>query len=581
MDSAKELITEIIDIWTSPVKGKSNNGRGFNRKIELYGVNKLRNLIRGLGLSGKLCSADGNFSKDLEELIADCRKNYSENVRNLKGYSIGEPIISEFSIPNNWVWKRVSDLCDLQTGATPSRQKPEYFGGNNRWLVSGDINLEMIHECEGRITDEALKKSNCRILPEGTVLIALNGQGKTRASVALLLTEAACNQSLVGMIPFNQELLNSEFLLLALKHRYFEIREITGQNKRRGLNMGLVAELSVPLPPIEVQHRIVNKVNELMNLCDQLENDQERIIETHNTLVTNLLSVLTSTETDATKFAETWQIIQTNFDVLFSTESSVEQLKKAILQLAIMGRLVPQNRTEGSAVEELKLIENKKALLIKGKQIKKNKLANPINPEEEPYSLPINWQWCRLEQIGIGSTGKTPKTIERDNFGGDIEFIGPGEITEAGKILNSQKTLTQKGLVKSVEALPKSILMVCIGGSIGKSAIVQKRLAFNQQINAIYPIDMQSKYINIVFSSNFFQLQIQNHATGSATPIINRAKWENLLIPIPPIAEQHRIIEKIDELFLLCEKLKESFSKSQNIKINLADSLVDKAIEKS
>ena len=128
MDSAKELITEIIDIWTSPVKGKSNNGRGFNRKIELYGVNKLRNLIRGLGLSGKLCSAYGNFSKDLEELIADCRKNYSENARNLKGYSIGEPIISEFSIPNNWVWKRVSDLCDLQTGATPSRQKPEYFG---------------------------------------------------------------------------------------------------------------------------------------------------------------------------------------------------------------------------------------------------------------------------------------------------------------------------------------------------------------------------------------------------------------------------------------------------------------------
>ena len=85
----------------------------------------------------------------------------------------------------------------------------------------------------------------------------------------------------------------------------------------------------------------------------------------------------------------------------------------------------------------------------------------------------------------------------------------------------------------------------------------------------------------MLINTNFFQLQIQNHATGSATPIINRAKWENLLIPIPPIAEQHRIIEKIDELFLLCEKLKESFSKSQNIKINLADSLVDKAIKKS
>ena len=164
----------------------------------------------------------------------------------------------------------------MQTGATPSRQKPEYFGGNNKWLVSGDINLEFILDCEGRITNEGMRNSNCKILPKGTVLIALNGQGKTRASVALLLTEAACNQSLVGIIPFDQTLLNSEFLLLALKYRYFEIREITGQNKRRGLNMGLVAELSVPVPPIEVQHRIVDKVNQLMVLCDQLEQNQEK-----------------------------------------------------------------------------------------------------------------------------------------------------------------------------------------------------------------------------------------------------------------------------------------------------------------
>jgi len=138
-------------------------------------------------------------------------------------------------------------------------------------LVSGDINKKIIYDCNGRITELGLKNSNCKILPVNSVLIALNGQGKTRASVAILKTEAACNQSLVAIVPIMYSEILSKFIFYSLKNLYYKIRDITGQKKRRGLNMKLVYQLPLPLPPLSEQHRIVSKVEELMKKCDELE----------------------------------------------------------------------------------------------------------------------------------------------------------------------------------------------------------------------------------------------------------------------------------------------------------------------
>ena len=142
----------------------------------------------------------------------------------------------------------------MKTGATPSTSRSDYYGGQIRWLVSGDINKNEIYDCEGRITETGLNNSNCKILPKNSVLIALNGQGKTRATSAILKVEAACNQSLVAIIPKYEFLISPEFLYLNLKYRYYEIRDITGQKQRRGLNMGLISDLSISVPPLHEQH---------------------------------------------------------------------------------------------------------------------------------------------------------------------------------------------------------------------------------------------------------------------------------------------------------------------------------------
>lgn len=160
---------------------------------------------------------------------------------------------------NGWQTKKIGEVCRLMTGGTPSKSKPEYFGGEIRWLVSGDIHQREILDCEGRITEAGMKNSNAKALPANSVMIALNGQGKTRGTVALLRTQATCNQSLVSICPKDPDKLLPEFLFANLHGRYQEIRQMTGDsgNDRRGLNMGLIESIEIPIAPVLEQRRII------------------------------------------------------------------------------------------------------------------------------------------------------------------------------------------------------------------------------------------------------------------------------------------------------------------------------------
>ena len=163
-----------------------------------------------------------------------------------------------------WQTQTIGDVCDLATGGTPSRAKPEYFGGHIKWLVSGDINQVEIFDCEGRITEAGKKNSNAKLLPVNSVMIALNGQGKTRGTVALLRTQATCNQSMVSISPKPSSGLLPEFLYANLHGRYEEIRRMTSDDDkdRRGLNMGLVRSIKIPIAPLAEQQRIVGLLDE-------------------------------------------------------------------------------------------------------------------------------------------------------------------------------------------------------------------------------------------------------------------------------------------------------------------------------
>lgn len=209
-----------------------------------------------------------------------------EIVAELDGYQkiidAAQTIVQSYkpTIKINPEWERakIGDVAKLMTGGTPSRSVDEFWSnGTIPWLVSGDIHKGLIRECDGRITELALKNSNARILPRDSVMIALNGQGKTRATVALLAGEGfTCNQSLVAITPV-KERLDAGFLYYQMKGMYQEIRAINGDNQRGGLNMPLIRNLNILVPPIEVQREIVAELEAEQKLI----NANKKLIEVY------------------------------------------------------------------------------------------------------------------------------------------------------------------------------------------------------------------------------------------------------------------------------------------------------------
>lgn len=273
----------------------------------------------------------------------------------------------------------------------------------------------------------------------------------------------------------------------------------------------------IPLPPLAEQKRIVAKIEELLPYIDRYAASYERLEQ-----------------------------VNTEFP---------EDMKKSVLQYAIQGKLVEQRPEEGTAEELYRQIQTEKKRLIKEGKIKKEKPLPEIAEDEIPFDIPESWKWVRLSTIGITQTGNTPSKSHPEYIGIDIPFITPGDILN-GQICYSNQALSLLGKEVARVCCAGSIMQVCIGGSIGKAAITYREVAFNQQINVVSPIACLSEYLFAVMQSAYFTTSMKERAGGTATPIINRGLWDSLLIPLPPLAEQRRIVAKLEEILPLCERLK-------------------------
>lgn len=156
----------------------------------------------------------------------------------------GEPL-------EGWRKVLVGTVARVETGGTPSRSKPEYWGGAIRWMSSGEVKAKRVSETAERITEQGLRSSNAKVFAPGTVMVAMNGQGRTRGSVAYLDVGASCNQSLAAITPGDE--LSSRFLYQNLDTRYDELRALTGDDARSGLNLHLIRSLPLLLPPLTEQ----------------------------------------------------------------------------------------------------------------------------------------------------------------------------------------------------------------------------------------------------------------------------------------------------------------------------------------
>ena len=256
---------------------------------------------------------------------------------------------------------------------------------------------------------------------------------------------------------------------------------------------------------------------------------------------------------------------------------NTKQIRQTILDLAIRGELVPQDPTDEPASVLLEHIRAEKEQLIKDKKLKRDKKDNePI--DEVPFELPEGWEWCRLGEIQQVVTGSTPTKKNDEYYGNDYPFYKPTDLDAAYYVMDAQDNLSSLGYEEARKLPEKSILVTCIGATIGKTGLIRREGSCNQQINAILPnSNISPEFSYFVCISSFFQNNIIQNASATTLPILNKSKFEELLFPLPPLAEQHRIVQKVEQLLTIVdtieqlqEELKTLIKQTKNQVLNYA-----------
>ena len=197
-------------------------------------------------------------------------------------------------IPENWKYGKIYQYCSVKSGGTPSRDKYEYWNnGTINWMSSGEINQKLVTHTKEKITKLGMQNSNASLFPVNTVMIALNGQGKTKATPAILKIETTCNQSLAGMI-CDKEKVHYEYLFYFLESKYKDLRGLVGESAREGISVSLLKSLYIPIPPLEEQFQIAKLLNQNFSktntLIEKIEKQIEQLKEYRQTLIFNAVT---------------------------------------------------------------------------------------------------------------------------------------------------------------------------------------------------------------------------------------------------------------------------------------------------
>jgi type I restriction enzyme S subunit len=581
-------IIDKIDLWTTAQELRtSNRGRSASNQ-SLLGIKKLRELILELAVRGKLLPQDPNDepASELLKQIAEEKKRLIKDGKIKKQKDTPEIGIVElsFDLPKGWELVRLSDYYDVRDGTHDSpKQKSEGFPlVTSKNLYTGKLDFSDITY----ISNEDFLRINERSkVDKGDVLFAMIG---TIGNPVIVDVDFEFSIKNVALFKYYAKNLSSpDYLQFFLKLASIEMKDQALGGVQSFISLGKLREYIMPLPPLAEQHRIVAKVDELMALCDELENQQTNSNVAHETLVATLLGSLTDAE-KLDSFDKSWQRIANHFNILFTTEHSIDQLKQTILQLAVMGKLVTQNPNDEAASELIKKIAKEKARLVKEGKIKKQALLPEITEDERPFGLPAGWEFVRLESLSsLITKGSSPKWqgVSYTENPEDVLFVTSENVGSYQLIFDNKKFVE----MKFNEIEPRSVLMKgdylmnIVGGSIGRTAIynIDDLANINQAVCLIriIPNVLDNQYLLHFFNSSICVSYMFDKQVDNARANLSMGNISKFVIPFPPLAEQNRIVSKVEELFALCDGLKERIVKAQTLQNQLAVAVVEQALQ--
>lgn len=507
-------------------------------------VAKMRELVLELAVQGKLVAQSRNDEpalKQLERIAA--KKSKAGRVARVKAGRSGSPApeVTETHVPDGWEKASLAELVTVLNGRAYS--KDELLAAGTAVLRVGNL-----------FTSKHWYYSDLELQPDkycdkGDLIFAWS------ASFGPFIWSGP-------KVIYHYHIWKLELHSEADLHKgylYWFLQNKTQEIKRAGHGVSMLhmtkekmEKLEVMLPPLAEQKRIVAKVDELMALCDRLEAQQQERETRHAALARASLGRFADAPTPA------------NLHFLFHPSYAITpaDLRKSILTLAVQGKLVPQDPNDVPAEELLKRISAEQERLVKARQIRRLETA-PLTEDEEPFVIPSSWAWTRLGQIGDWGSGSTPPRGNHELYGGSVPWLKSGELNDNRTLAGSEETVTELAMKTCSFRLnkPGDVLLAMYGATIGKAAILAEAAVTNQAVCACTPFP---GVLNTFLFDYLLSQRDAFHAAseGGAQPNISKVKIVGYPFPLPPLAEQRRIVAKVDQLMALVDQLEAQLTAS-------------------
>lgn len=492
----------------------------------------LKNSILQLAIQGKLVEqrTDEGTAKELVEQIKVDKEQLIKEKKLKKEKPL--PEISEdeipFEIPESWEWVRLGEIITYQNGYAYNSMDMNPISIGYPVIKSGSImSLRVVIDSKTDYIEEPTEKMLESKILKGDMLMCLSSQSNNpeplgKTAIYEFDEPALLNQRVLKMKMIFEDMTKFMYYLINSHYFHYTVSHQGGGSAQANLKLEHVLGMQVPVPPLEEQKRIVTKIEEILPCVEQYDKAYSKL-----------------------------EVFNKKFP---------EDMQKSILKYAIQGKLVEQRPEEGTAEELYQQIQAEKERLIKEGKIKKEKPLSKITEDEIPFEIPESWKWVRLGSIFSVSTGMTPaKTNPLFHENGDIPWVTSSQ-TGTSKITEANNYITMYALEKtSLRLYPKHTLLIAMYGQ-GKTRGQISELMIDATINQACAA-LESLLNNDYLRQYIFYFQKYNYsssritAEGSAQPNLNLDKVKNILVPLPPLEEQKRIVQAIEEVLPYCKQL--------------------------
>jgi type I restriction enzyme, S subunit len=548
------------------------------------GVQKLRELILTFAMQGKLVSQDPNDqpASELLERIETEKRSLMKEGKIKKPKPLPEIGLDEtpYDLPESWEWTRLGKIgeinprniadADNEVGFVPMPLISSEYSGNHKFetrnwseikkgythFADGDVGLAKITPCF-----ENAKSCVFDGLPSGI------GAGTTELHIFRNTFSA----------------IDPRYLLAYLKNpRYISSGKLimTGSAGQKRVPTDFFTSNPFPLPPLAEQKRIVAKIDRLMAQCDELENlgsdrNQKRIM-IHTAAINRLLAAQENSD-----FSTARDFLQQHFGELYSVKENVAELRKAILQLAVMGKLMPQDPEDEPASELLRAIELEKRRLVREGKIKQANLLSEVAPKDISSKLPSGWNLVRFSELTIEiATGPFGSMIHKSDYvENGVPLVNPIHMVK-GEIIHDPTvtvTLDMAAQMKSYRLLEGDIVMAR-RGEMGRCAVVTRRshgwLCGTGSFVLRLPSNIDRQYIALLFQSQGVRDYLAGSSVGTTMTNLNHGILSKMPVMLPPLAEQYRIVAKINQLMDLCDELEKQIDAATDKRTELLNALM-------